>query len=110
MAWAYSLLSASFRDILFDVISSRDDVERAIVQHEYPYRDGAEVDFIIERAGALTPVEVKWTENPTLGDARHLLTFLQEKKQEAKHGYVICRCPRPLQLHDHITALPWFLL
>ena len=73
-------------------------------------RDGAEVDFIIERAGALTPVEVKWTENPTLGDARHLLTFLREKKQEAKHGYVICRCPRPLQLHDHITALPWFLL
>jgi len=53
---------------------------------------------------------VKWTENPALSDARHLLTFLDEKSKEAKHGYVICRCPRPLQLHDKITALPWFCL
>jgi predicted AAA+ superfamily ATPase len=73
-------------------------------------RDGAEVDFIIEHSGGLTPIEVKWTENPTVNDARHLLAFIQEKKPKAKHGYVICRCPRPLQLHDHITALPWFCL
>jgi len=73
-------------------------------------RDGAEVDFIIEHGGGLTPIEVKWTENPTVNDARHLLAFIQEKKPKAKHGYVICRCPRPLQLHDHITALPWFCL
>jgi len=73
-------------------------------------RDGAEVDFIIERGGKLTPIEVKWTENPTLNDARHLLPFLDEKRKEADHGYVICRCPRPLQLHDKITALPWFCL
>ena len=73
-------------------------------------RDGAEVDFIVERGGSLTPIEVKWTENPTLNDARHLLPFLQEKKKEAKHGYVICRCPRPLQLHEQITALPWLCL
>jgi len=73
-------------------------------------RDGAEVDFIIERGGELTPVEVKWTEHPSLSDARHLLPFLEEKKKEARHGYVICRCPRPLQLHDRVTALPWFCL
>lgn len=73
-------------------------------------RDGAEIDFIVEQAGKLTPVEVKWTENPTLNDARHLLTFLDEKPKEARHGYVVCRCPRPLQLHDKITALPWFCL
>ena len=73
-------------------------------------RDGAEVDFIVEHGAALTPIEVKWTENPTAGDARHLLTFLGERSKVAKHGYVICRCPRPLQLHDKITALPWFCL
>ena len=73
-------------------------------------RDGAEVDFIVEHGGSLTPVEVKWTEKPTLNDARHLLTFLREKPKDAKHGYVICRCPRPLRLHDKITALPWFCL
>ena len=73
-------------------------------------RDGAEVDFIIEHGGRLTPIEVKWTEHPTLSDARHLLAFLREKPKESKDGYVICRCPRPLQLHERITALPWFCL
>jgi uncharacterized protein len=73
-------------------------------------RDGAEVDFIIEHGGKLTPIEVRWTEKPALNDARHLLTFLGEKSREAKHGYVVCRCPRPLQLHEKITALPWFCL
>jgi predicted AAA+ superfamily ATPase len=68
------------------------------------------VDFIVEHGAALTPIEVKWTENPTAGDARHLLTFLGERSKVSKHGYVICRCPRPLQLHDRITALPWFRL
>jgi predicted AAA+ superfamily ATPase len=73
-------------------------------------RDGAEVDFIIEQEGRLTPIEVKWTKNPTLQDARHLIPFLLEKKKEARHGYVICQCPRPLRLNDQITALPWFCL
>ena len=73
-------------------------------------KDGAEVDFIVERAGRLTPIEVKWTEHPTLTDARHLLTFLKEKPRQAKQGYIICRCPRPLQLHDKVTALPWSCL
>ena len=44
-------------------------------------RDGAEVDFIIEHGGDLTPIEVKWTEKPTLNDARHLLPFLLKKSQ-----------------------------
>lgn len=73
-------------------------------------RDGSEVDFIVERDGLLTPIEVKWSENPSLSDARHLLTFLGEHPRQARHGYIICRCPRPLQLHDKITALPWYCL
>ena len=73
-------------------------------------KDGAEVDFVIQHKGRLTPIEVKWTENPTLSDARHMLTFLNENPKEAKQGYVICRCPRPLQLHDKVTALPWSCL
>lgn len=73
-------------------------------------RDGAEVDFVIEHGNQLTPIEVKWTEKPALKDARHLLTFLDEKSKEAKHGHLVCHCPRPLQLHEKITALPWFCL
>jgi len=78
--------------------------------HYLRTKAGAEVDFIIERGETLTPVEVKWTENPALTDARHLLTFLREHPKRARHGYIICRCSRPLALHDKITALPWFCL
>jgi hypothetical protein len=53
---------------------------------------------------------VKWTENPTVQDARHLLTFLDEHPKQAKQGYIVCRCSRPAQLHEKITALPWFCL
>ena len=73
-------------------------------------KDGAEVDFIIERGGSLTPIEVKWSENPTIQDARHLLSFLDEHPKQAKQGYIVCRCSRPMQLHEQITALPWFCL
>ena len=49
-------------------------------------RDGAEVDFIVEHGGRLTPIEVKWTERPSLSDARHLLTFLGEHPRNARRG------------------------
>ncbi|NUN93351.1 MAG: ATP-binding protein [Verrucomicrobiae bacterium] len=71
---------------------------------------GAEVDFIVEREGRWSPVEVKWTENPRPSDARHLLTFLSEHPRRARHGYLICRCKTPLALTDSVTALPWFHL
>ena len=70
-------------------------------------KDGAEVDFIIEHAGEIIPIEVKWTENPSSSDARHLRTFLAEQKGKAKRGYVVCRCDRPMQLDANIVALPW---
>ena len=70
-------------------------------------KDGAEVDFIIEHAGEIIPIEVKWTENPSSSDARHLRTFLAEQKGKARRGYVICRCNRPMQLDTNIVALPW---
>jgi len=73
-------------------------------------RDGAEIDFLVERKGRVIPFEVKWTEHPTLSDARHLITFLKEYPRQPKHGYIVCRCPRPLALADNITALPWFCL
>ena len=63
-------------------------------------KDGAEVDFIIERGGSLTPIEVKWSENPTIQDSRHLLSFLDEHPKQTKQGYIVCRCSRPMQLPD----------
>jgi predicted AAA+ superfamily ATPase len=75
--------------------------------HYLRTRSGAEVDFIVARRGRLVPIEVKWTERPTLADARHLRAFLDEHRRGARHGYVVCRCPEPLALDERITALPW---
>lgn len=78
--------------------------------HYLRTRDGAEVDYIIERGQTLTAVEVKWTQNPTPSDARHLVTFLNEHPDQPGQGYIVCRCDRPLQLHERVTAIPWFCL
>ena len=78
--------------------------------HYLRTKDGAEIDFIVERGGTLVPIEVKWTESPSLSDARHLLTFLREHPKKARHAYIVCRCDRPLRLDDKVTALPWFCL
>jgi predicted AAA+ superfamily ATPase len=70
-------------------------------------KDGAEVDFLVDYRNRLIPVEAKWTERPTIQDARHLLSFIDENRDQSPQGYIVCRCPRPLQLHPKITALPW---
>ncbi len=72
-------------------------------------KTGVEVDYIVEIDDELIPIEVKWTENPTSTDARHLRTFLQEHDR-AKTGYIVCRCKRPMQIEDHVRAIPWFAL
>lgn len=71
---------------------------------------GAEVDFIIQKQRALIPIEVKWTEHPSLADARHLVSFMKEHADTAPHGYIVCRCPAPQALSKTITALPWWAL
>jgi uncharacterized protein len=78
--------------------------------HHLRSRDGAEIDFVVERKGKLTAVAAKWTEHPSPKDARHLRAFLEENRGRAAQAYVVCRCPRPMHLGDRITALPWSLL
>ncbi len=70
--------------------------------------DGAEIDFILERSGKLLPIEVKWTEAPTIKDARHLINFIKENDNLCTQGILICRCPFPLALSENIIALPWW--
>jgi predicted AAA+ superfamily ATPase len=78
--------------------------------HYLRSKAGAEIDFIIVQGGRVIPIEVKWTEHPSLADARHLLTFLDEHRKQVRQGYIICRCSEPLALNDRVTALPWYCL
>jgi predicted AAA+ superfamily ATPase len=71
---------------------------------------GAKIDFVVEVGKRLVPVEVKWTEDPSLDDARHLVPFLSEQRARAPVGYVVCRCERPRALAPNVLAIPWWHL
>jgi predicted AAA+ superfamily ATPase len=75
--------------------------------YHYRTRSGAEIDFVVQWRNELIPIEAKWTENPTMADARHLRSFLQDSQGKATRGYIVCRTPFPQQLDAQITALPW---
>ncbi len=67
---------------------------------------GPEIDFLIEYNKKYLPIEVKWTETPTLHDAKHIIKFMNEYDC-IKPAYIICRCKSALLLTDDIIALPW---
>ena len=50
MTWANNLQTASFRSIVFDVVSTEDDAERALARHSYPYKDGDDIEDMGRRA------------------------------------------------------------
>lgn len=67
---------------------------------------GPEVDWVIELNHRFLPIEVKYTDKPTAGDARHLKKFMAEYPCH-EPGLVICRVPRPMELAPNILAVPW---
>lgn len=71
--------------------------------------DGPEIDWVIDEDSVYTPIEVKFTQNPTSTDIRHLEVFLSEYKP-AKTGFLICQIPRKIKLSERIFALPWKLV
>jgi predicted AAA+ superfamily ATPase len=77
--------------------------------HHYRTKDGAEVDFIVELGDRVIPVEVKWTERPSLRDVPSLVAFIQDHPR-IETGYIVCRCPRRMKLSESVTAIPWSLL
>lgn len=68
--------------------------------------DGPEVDWVVQTPDRLIPIEAKYTEQPTLSDARHLKIFLNEYEQ-AKMGFIVCRAPYRKKLTEDIVVLPW---
>lgn len=78
--------------------------------HHLRTEDGSEVDYVIEMGERLIPLDIRWTERPSVRDTRHVRTFLREHPKRAPRGWVVCRCAHPMQLDQNIVALPWFCL
>jgi predicted AAA+ superfamily ATPase len=73
-------------------------------------RGGAEVDFVLELGEGLIPIEVKWTDRPDRPDGRHLRSFLAENPGRSEMGWIVCRCPRPMQMDEQVRAIPWWAI
>jgi predicted AAA+ superfamily ATPase len=67
---------------------------------------GQEVDFIIETARSLLPIEVKSTARPTGSDIRGLESFLA-LHPEARLGIVACSCTETHALSSRVVAIPF---
>lgn len=50
MSWQTSLLDASFRGVTFHCESTADSVQRSLARHEYPFRQGGELDDMGRKA------------------------------------------------------------
>jgi hypothetical protein len=94
--------------VLQDLLAWRDArIERAELGY-WRTVSGEEVDFVIEAAGKLLPIEVKATTRPRLGDARHLRTFRQEYGTKARTGLLVHTGNALEWLAPDVLAVPWW--
>ena len=94
--------------VLQDLLVWRDArLERAEVLY-WRTSIGEEVDFVIEAAGRLLPVEVKATSRPRLADAAHLLTFRAEYGDKSRAGLLLHTGSTLEWLAPNVLAAPWW--
>ena len=67
---------------------------------------GAEVDFVIEKAGRLLPIEVKTSKRVRIAQLRHLELFLGDYEKRAPFGIVLHDTSHPYLLTQRVIALP----
>lgn len=91
-----------------DLIVWRDArASRAEVLH-WRTTNGEEVDFVIETASQLVPIEVKATTRPTIGDGRHLQSFRHEYGDRARPGLLLHAGKTAEWLSADVLAVPWW--
>lgn len=94
--------------ILTDLLAWRDArVERAEVYY-WRTATGEEIDLVIEVGGALLPIEIRATNRPRLGDARHLRAFQAEYGGMARAGLLLHTGTTTEWLAPKVLAAPWW--
>ncbi len=68
---------------------------------------GTEVDFVVESAGRLIPIEVKLSATPRISMAKSIKIFQKNLKGVATNGYVVNPGHVQLPLGPEVTALPF---
>ena len=63
MSWRDTLLDTSFRGIVFDCISTDDAADHVLVEHSYPYVDGADVENMGRRSRKISVQAIFYGDN-----------------------------------------------
>jgi predicted AAA+ superfamily ATPase len=71
---------------------------------------GEEVDFVIEAAGRILPVEVKTTPRPRLADAAALRSFRAEYGRLSRAGLLLHTGTKLEWLTPDVLAAPWWVV
>ena len=94
--------------VLQDLMAWRDSGIDQVELFYWRTSIGEEVDFVVEAAGSLLPIEVKITRRPRLQDAAHLRTFRAEYGERSRPGILL----HDGDLLDWMTpdalAVPWW--
>lgn len=69
---------------------------------------GEEIDFLIETASGVMPVEVKSGASVKMSDARHIRSFRREFPDTALPGLLLHDGDRTEWLTDDVLAVPWW--
>lgn len=67
---------------------------------------GAEIDFIIEYAGRIVPIEVKWKTIIKSRDILNMRIFLEDFKRDAPFGIILYKGRELLRLDKNIFLVP----
>jgi len=84
MAWADTLLDASFRGITFDCLRTQDSGQRDTASHEYPYLDGADVEDLGRKARRIVVTAIFYGQ-----DYENRLQAFIEVLDQPGHGELI---------------------
>lgn len=94
--------------VLGDLLAWRDTRTRRPEILYWRTATGEEVDFVIEVDRRLVAIEVKATERPTVGDAKHLRSFREEYKGRVRTALLLHAGDRVEWMAPGILAVPWW--
>jgi uncharacterized protein len=94
--------------VLHDLLAWRDArLDRAELYY-WRTTTGEEVDFVIESAGRLLPIEIKSSARPRLADAAGLRSFRSEYGRRARRGLLLHDGDTLEWLTPDVLAAPWW--
>lgn len=94
--------------VLADLLAWRDSTIAGAEILYWRTTAGDEVDFVIEKAGMLLPIEVKASRRPAVADTQALQLFRREYPDRTRAGLLLHAGSELVWLAEGILAAPWW--